>query len=252
MTGNEVIQAIKLALDKYSASASAVIGPAFLDEELCEFANQAMIETICTKFTGHNQLQQGFEQSVKRVADLERLILGCATTLTNADAGSNRMRTVSSYSDRYLFLVSMRLRLTKSDNNCVYLPVELTDRATAQRFEQTPTNYPYIPIPKAITSNNSGNNSNGNKPYRSFVVFLDPTLIDEIGHGKTYNKAELLTEHVWQPARMDVSKLEESAFEGLLPLPVIYEIINKAALLALDNIESQRTEVKASLNNTQE
>lgn len=249
MTGNEVIQAIKLALDKYSTSASAVIGPAFLDEELCAFANQAMIETICTKFTGHNQLQQGFEQSVKRVADLERLILGCATTLINTEVDRNRMRTASPYPDRYLFLVAMRLRLTKSDNSCVYLPVELTDRATAQRFEQTPTNYPYIPIPKAITSNNSGSD---NKPYRSFVVYLDPTLIDEIGTNKTYNKAELLTEHVWQPARMDVSKLNESAFEDLLPLPVMYEIINKAALLALDNIESQRTEVKASLNNTQE
>lgn len=249
MTGNEVIQAIKLALDKYSASASAVIGPAFLDEELCAFANQAMIETICTKFTGHNQLQQGFEQSVKRVADLERLISGCATTLTNVEVDRNRMRTESPYPDRYLFLVAMRLRLTKSDNSCVYLPVELTDRATAQRFEQTPTNYPYIPIPKAITANNSGNDG---KPYRCFVVYLDPTLINEIGTGKTYNKAELLTEHVWQPARMDVNKLNESAFEDLLPLPVMYEVINKAALLALDNIESQRTEVKASLNNTQE
>jgi hypothetical protein len=57
MTGNDVIQAIKLALDKYSASTSAVIGPAFLDEEICAFANQAMVEIICTKFTGNNQLQ---------------------------------------------------------------------------------------------------------------------------------------------------------------------------------------------------
>ena len=39
MTGNELIQQIKLALDKYSASSSAVIGPAFLDSEIMAFAN---------------------------------------------------------------------------------------------------------------------------------------------------------------------------------------------------------------------
>lgn len=250
MTGTEVIQAIKLALDKYSASASAVIGPAFLDEELCAFANQAMIETICTKFTGHNQLQQGFEQSVKRIADLEKLIFGARTELVKDHNGSNWFRTYTPYSDKYLFLVSMKLQLTRNNNHCEYLPVELTDRITAQRFMQTPTNYPYIPVPKAITSNNAAD-SNSDKPYGSFIVFLDPTLIDEITKG-AYTKVELVTEHVWQPARLTKATLNNDAFENLLPLPVMYEIINKAALLALDNIESQRTEVKASLNNTQE
>lgn len=245
MTGNEVIQAIKLALDKYSASASAVIGPAFLDEELCAFANQAMVETICTKFTGHNQLQQGFEQSVKRISDLEKLIVE-RTSILIRQAGTNRFNTTDSAqftADDLLFLVSVRIKLTTKDV-VTYLPAELIDRQTSSRFEQTPTNRPYIPIPKVITSVTS--QALDGSVYKGLTVFLDPDT------PVINSKIEIVTEHVKLPKRLHKDDLATTAFAGLLPEPVVYEIINKAALLALDNIESQRTEVKASLNNTQE
>lgn len=246
MTGNEVIQAIKLALDKYSASAPAVIGPAFLDEELCAFANQAMVETICTKFTGHNQLQQGFEQSVKRVSDLEKLIVERTSSLKR-QAGTNRFNTTDSAkftADDLLFLVSIRIKLT-APGVVKYLPAELIDRQTSSRFEQTPTNRPYIPIPKVITS--VASQALDGSVHKGLTVFLDPDI-----PVTNSQKIEIITEHVKLPKRLHKDDLTTTAFAGLLPEPVVYEIINKAALLALDNIESQRTEVKASLNNTQE
>ena len=43
-----------------------------------------------------------------------------------------------------------------------------------------------------------------------------------------------------------------SAFSGGFSDSVLYEIIDRAALLALDNIESQRVETKAALNKMQE
>lgn len=247
MTGNQVIQAIKLALDKYSASTSAVIGPAFLDEELCAFANQAMVETICTKFTGRNQLQQGFEQSVKRISDLEKLITERTSTLTR-QVGTNRLNTTSSANftaDDLLFLVSVRIKLT-TKNGVTYLPAELTDRQTSSKFEQTPTNRPYIPTPKVVTSV-AFTYALNDTVRKGLTVFLDPDILDTDSQ-----KIEIITEHIKLPRRLSEEDLTTTAFEGLLPEPVVYEIINKAALLALDNIESQRTEVKASLNNTQE
>lgn len=235
MTGNQVIQAIKLALDKYSASTSAVIGPAFLDEELCAFANQAMVETICTKFTGHNQLQQGFEQSVKRVADLEQLIVESTHNLVQNKA--NRYITEpGSFDDNVvrLFLVSATVSLQDKKNVEVFFPAELTDRQTAANFLMTPTNRPWIPTPKLITSQDE------------VIVYLDPDWVD------TYSNKKLVLEYVTQPKGLSEDKLGELAFEDVFSDAVLYEIINQAALLALDNIESQRVETKAALNKMQE
>lgn len=242
MTGRQVIQAIKLALDKYSASTSAVIGPAFLDEELCSFANQAMLEIICTKFTGNNQLQQGFEQSVKRVADLEKLIVEKVTQIAHVE-GTNRWITTDADFEDCMFLVSARIKMHTKNNEIVYTPAELADRQTTQRFELTPTNCPYIPIPKVISTTFW---DYYDVPIKGATVYVDPLWNDK------YAKFELVTEHVKQPSGLNADDLDVSAFSGGFSDSVLYEIIDRAALLALDNIESQRVETKAALNKMQE
>lgn len=252
MTGNEVIQAIKLALDKYSASTSAVIGPAFLDEELCAFANQAMVEIISTKFTGNNQLQQGFEQSVKRVSDLERLIVSKECDLNSHIANSYKTAVNALSDESFLFLVSATVSLLGSDNKRHYMPAELVDRATASKFIQTPINSPWIPVPKVTTYQVSA--SDTKTLHKGLLVYLDPdTFVDYV-----YTNPKLIVEYVIQPSGLTVGNknnegnLGQQAFQGLFPDTVLYEIINRAALLALDNIESQRVESKAALNKVQE
>lgn len=245
MTGKQVIQAIKLALDKYSASTSAVIGPAFLDEELCAFANQAMVEIICTKFTGHNQLQQGFEQSVKRVADLERLITQSTYTLVHQEGNSYITEPTAFLSnEKYLFLVSAVVTLQDKNNNTQQFPAELIDRQTASKFLETPFNKPWIPTPKLITFQTIDPVTLVNK--KGVKVYVDPVEI------KSYTDPKIVLEYVMQPSDITEDRFELQAFDNVFSDGVLYEIINRAALLALDNVESQRIQTKVELNNIQE
>lgn len=245
MTGNQVIQAIKLALDKYSASTSAVIGPAFLDEELCAFANQAMVETICTKFTGNNQLQQGFEQSVKRVADLERLIVESTHPLV-AHAGNSYVTESASFDDdtKWLFLVSATISLQDKNGNTKFFPAELIDRHTASKFLETPTNKPWIPVPKITTYQVVDPVTLVNK--KGVKVYLDSITI------ANYTNPKVILEYVIQPLDITEDRFILPAFGGVFSDPILYEIINRAALLALDNIESPRVQTKSELNRIQE
>lgn len=243
MTGDDVIQAIKLVLDKYSTSTSAVIGPAFLDEELCTFANQAMVEIICTKFTGNNQLQQGFEQSVKRVSDLEKLVQLSEHTIT-VDEQNRYVTEANAISDRCLFLVSSAVKVTYDGLTYDVYPAEYVDRKTAEKFLKTPINYPWVPVPK-VTSFQVKNTDD--VLTKGLAVYIDPDLQQKSPKG-----FKLQTEWIVQPDNLTEDTLYDPAFGGVFSDAVLYEIINRAALLMLDNIESQRTQIKAELNKFQE
>ena len=95
---------------------------------------------------------------------------------------------------------------------------------------------------------------------RGFAVCVDPVLLDEnsITSNKDANDAvgrhiyEFNVTYVFQPQSITESNRDTSVFGGAFKDTVLYEIINKAALLMLDNIESERLQSKAALNKTQE
>lgn len=238
MTTYAVIQAIKLALDKYSTSTSAVIGPAFLDEEICEFANQAMVEIICNKFTGNNQLKQSFEQSVKRISDFSKLIKTYNCTNGKVTIADSSTTNTSSFSvdteDKLLFPVT----ITVVNDDGEYI-ADIIDRQTAKKYKWTATNKPWVPTPKVVIG--IGDES----AVGDVLVYYDPDMNAPI---------YILAEYVVQPTGLSKSNINDNtvAFDGVFSDAVLYEIINRAALLMLDNIESQRTQIKAELNNIQE
>lgn len=243
MTGSQIIQAIKLALDKYSTSTSAVIGPAFLDEELCAFANQAMLEIICTKFTGNNQLKQGFEQSVKRVSDLEKLVTPAEYTL-ELDQLNRYVTKAGAIKDDCLFLVGAAVKVIHANVSYSVYPAEYVDRKTAEKFLKTPINYPWIPVPKVTSFQVKAEDGH---LTRGLAVYVDPDLT------ALYDPSfKLNVEWVVQPNTVTVDNLDDPAFDGVFSDAVLYEIVNRAALLILDNIESQRIQNKAELNKFQE
>lgn len=229
MTTYAVIQAIKLALDKYSASTSAVIGPAFLDEEICEFANQAMVEIICNKFTGNNQLKQSFEQSVKRIADFSKLIKTYNCPTPTAQTTNTTSFSVTT-TDKLLFPVTVTVTI----DDGVHI-ADIIDRQTAKKYKQTATNKPWVPTPKVVIGIDNGD----------ILVYRDPDMNAPTG---------ISIEYVVQPTGLSEDDIDDDtvAFDGVFSDAVLYEIINRAALLMLDNIESQRTQIKAELNNIQE
>lgn len=127
-----------------------------------------------------------------------------------------------------MFLVQILFRNTSNGDQW---PAEIISHEISNKFLMTDINCPWIPTPKVLVRNNA-------------LTFLcDPDL----KAGVTY---DCKLHYVKTPSKLTAD--EQSAFGGDLPLSVIYEIINKAALFAIENVESQRVESKASLNNTQE
>lgn len=92
MTINELHIAFKVAMDKNATGVAFGGCPAFLPAEIDLFLNQAYIEVINNKFTGTNTLKTPFEGSVKRIADLEKLISTDSAVAITLDNGTNVLR----------------------------------------------------------------------------------------------------------------------------------------------------------------
>ena len=75
MTRGQLHIAFKIEMDKNAANIAFGSYPSFLPEEIDYWLNQGMYQEVSNKFTGLNTLKQPFEKSVKRIHDLENLIV---------------------------------------------------------------------------------------------------------------------------------------------------------------------------------
>jgi hypothetical protein len=105
----------------------------------------------------------------------------------------------------------------------------LIDHEVANRFLETYNNKPWIDIPVATVENNTLyiyiDTDTMKSPYTVDITYIKyPTKVENLGTG------------------------------GMTEIPeyMQYEIVNKAALLALEDIESKRTQTKQSLNTISE
>lgn len=107
--------------------------------------------------------------------------------------------------------------------------VTMIDHEVADRFLLTHNNCPWIPTPVAVIADNT------------LTVYVDPNIT-----GKTFT---IDITYVKYPEKMNIN-----ADSDITEVPdrVLYEVINRAVLIALENIESKRTETKINLNNLQE
>ena len=141
--------------------------------------------------------------------------------------------------DFWLYVDSaIRIRKGEQEQN---QRLELVAHEESKRFAYTSTNRPWIPEPKCIVKDNS------------ICVFYDTDLVDEI--------EMLALTYVFMPTlfitQWSDSETEEDtrvSTEILYPQlePIVDEIINRAVLIALENIESPRSQTKAELNSIQE
>lgn len=259
MTTKDLHIAFRVLLDKNSESIAYGGCPAFLDEEVDIFLNQAYLQVVAQKFTGNNTIQQGFEASVKRTADLERLVktdhlvpvvrsfanvleLEHAFTKeqvpTNGEQGEN---DANKYSKR-LYFVSARLLwgFTKDTGPNVRerigintAPVGLVNHNVAQKFLMSHNNHPYIPTPIATMEDDK------------LLIYVDPYKMLT-----TENQYYLDLTYVKYPATIDHNKPTDTLDN--LPDSVMDEVVNRAVLIALDNIEAPRTQQKSQINALQE
>lgn len=226
MTVSEIHKAFKVMMDK-NAEAVAFGGcPAFLPEEIDLFLNQAFIEVISNKFTGQNVLQVPFEGSVKRVADLEGLVKTDTAISLSLDQNRNVL-TLSDFSNsnKRMFYVNSVLHFDNTSSTCI-----LVSHDDSRKFLKTYNNDPWIDTPVSVLEDNK------------LKVMID-------SHSMTAPYTIDIT-YVSFPPVIDSSNPDTEI--NIVPDRILYEVINRATVIALENIESKRTETKVQINNLSE
>lgn len=223
MTRTELHIAFKTAMDKNAPSVAFGGSPAFLPEEIDYWLNQGLYQEINTKFTGNNAIKTSFEGNTKRIHDLERLVRTDKNVDIIVESNVNRLYVANLHNDERMFFVDAVLNIGYEKANVV-----LVDHITAQRFRRTHTNNPWVEKPVGVIEDNT--------LYVYYdEVSMEPGTID-ITYIKTPTKIEDLP-----PAGMDE-----------IPEYMQYEMVNRAVELALEDIESRRTQTKTQLNQLDE
>lgn len=228
---SDIYKAFKVSLDK-NAEAVAFGGcPAFLPEEMDLFINQAYVDVICNKFTGNNTLKVGFEGAVKRISDLQKLVVtDKAQALVYPDSSSNVLVLPNFFKDgevnKRMFYVDCNLYFSGKSAKCV-----LIDHNKAGRFLKTYNNNPWIDTPVSVLEDNT------------LKIFIDPMSMISNSYTAdiTYVKyPQIIT---YKNPNAEVTEV---------PDYILYDVIDRAVILALENIESKRTESKLQINKLNE
>ena len=235
ITREDLHIAFKVVMDKNSQSVAFGGAPAFLDEEIDYWLNQALFQLVSTKFTGHNTLEQPFEGSVKRIQDLEKLVKTDKGISATLDEGTNRLVISNLLNNSItgtgrMFFVNAVIHWTQPYNEDIIkrIPaatVQMIDHKIANKFLETYNNKPWIDTPVATIEDNS------------LQIYVDTSL--------TKSPYTVDITYVKYP-----TKVENLGSEGLTEIPeyMRYELVNIAVQLALENIESRRVQTKSQLN----
>lgn len=224
MTRDQLHIAFKIEMDKNAANIAFGSYPAFLPEEIDYWLNQGMYQEVSNKFTGLNTLKQPFEKSVKRIHDLERLVVTKHNIAMQSDDKLNRCVAEQIFKDK-MFFVDAYLRFGAKQSD-----VLLIEHTNVNKFKKAYNNLPYIPTPVAVIENND------------LIIYYDPITMNANSYlvDLTYIK--------------NPTKVEDLGEEGMVEFPeyMQHEIVNRAVQLALENIESRRVETKSQLNQIDE
>ena len=229
MKSVEIHRIFDTVIDKNSQAVAYGGCPAFLPEEKDMFLNQAMLEVISNKITGNNTSRIAFEGSPKRISDLQGLIAtdeGMPIT-KNDSYVKNKFVSGNILDDTRWILIAAELIFDTNSTNCILL-----DHASANVFKQTYDNLGcWVPFPVITTELNK------------LIVYIDPKIIS--------SSSKLLNiTYIKYPKKIDNS--DTSTDYNEVPDNVMYEVIDRAVVLALENIESRRTESKLQINNLSE
>lgn len=239
MTIQDLHMAVKIELDKNVISSY----PDFTDEQIDYFINRAYLMLINQKFTGHNELQTGFEGNKKRIADLNNLII--SSDLTDNTVIGNEFRFEPTASNMlYPVNQTITFNLSVSGGQEKRTVIDV-NHEIINRFILTETNNPWIPEPAMAWEQGIAR------------VFVDP--IDLVRYTEN---AELHVRYIKRPTR-----LQSYIYVGGNRVPnlsgddtqipevsehVHFEIVSLTVDLMLDNIESQRIQTHPQLTQIKE
>lgn len=222
----------KVILDKNAQGVAFGGTPAFLPQEIDIFLNNSQNEIINTKVSGNNVLRQGFEQSARRISELDKLIVTDKNQIvTNTAYNEFSLDDVHKSNSRSTIL-SIMLKYKEDMTNCL-----LVDHNTAGLYKQTYDNTPWVEKPVAVLENNK------------LLVYVDPIMMQDDKYAPINDKYYVDITYLKRPKQFNYKEPDE---ELDLSDEVMQEVINRAVVLALENIESQRTSSKLQLNQLSE
>lgn len=222
----------KVLMDKNAQGVAYGGAPAFLPEEEDIFLNQAQDEIVSNKISGNNALQTGFEGNMTRMSELDVLVM------TDKDLPISRVRenefTLTNLHDsgRRMLIQDILLHYGDHDTLCT-----LATHDQVQMYRRTYNNIPWVETPMFTLEDDS------------LLVFVDPILMTQEGYTPTNNSYTIDLTYIKRPKQFDYTQPDD---ELDLPEDVMHEIINRAVIIALENIESQRTSGKAQLTQLSE
>ena len=222
----------KVILDKNAQGVAFGGAPAFLPQEIDLFLNQGQDEIIRNKISGNNVLKVGFEGSQQRISELDALVRTDKNVTANRSEFNEFVLDNVHKDGERLTIWSVMLKYGNYPTNCL-----LVDHNTAGLFKQTYNNTPWVEYPVSAIEDNQ------------LLIYVDPILMEDELYRPTDNKYAVDITYIKKPTPFDYTKPDE---ELDLPNDVMTEVINRAVVLALENIESQRTAGKLQLNQLSE
>lgn len=225
MNREQLHKIFKIGIDKNSQSSAFGGCPAFLPEEIDHWLNQGLYQEISNKFTGNNYLKTPFEQSVKRIHDLEKLVKTDLGVRANTTPQSNNCYIVNLFNGQRMFFVDAILNFNNKKAE-----VKLIDHTSAKRFKKTYNNNPWIEDPVAVIEDNT-----------LYIYY------DDISMSATDFTVDIT--YIKFP-----TKIEDLPADGMNELPeyMQFEVVNRSVELALEDIESRRSQTKLQLNQLDE
>lgn len=225
MTVPEAHIAFKIETDKNAVNIGMSGCPSFLPEEIDYWLYTAYLIKIATKFTGNNNLQALFEGNIKRVADLEGLVKTDRSITLLSEPISNRL-TMNDFKssvtygdeaqDKRMYFIEGVLHF---GNNKI-ANVKPISHEQARRFLETYSNKPWIEEPVAILEDNK------------LIVFIDRDLM--------VGPYTIDITYLAYPRKINNQDITSTLDE--IPEYMQYEVVKLAADMAIENIESPRTQ----------
>lgn len=223
---------LKVVLDKEASGVAFGGAPAFTPDELDLYLNQAYRELVIEKFRGINQLKDGFESSMIRLNDFKGLFEfkswdGYKVPNTNT---IELVDALEDYGDVHDIMLLVDLTL-KNDTDI--WKCNLVSHQVAQKFSQTKNNLPFIQSPVATVDG------------LSIMIYVDPIRVYSL---TTPFSATIIG--IKYPTKIDNTQPTTNIDE--VPDYFMDQVIDKAAVLLLENVEQPRVQTKSQLNQVAE
>ena len=227
----------KVFLDKNAEGVAFGGCPAFLPEEIDIFLNQAQLEKLSNKITGNNALRVDLEGSISNMSEINRLIVTDDNLQAfHTEYNEYAIDDIHGEDDHRMTILSATLKYGQFNANC-----GITTHQVARLFKQTVNNVPWVENPVAVLEDNK------------FLVYVDPIMMQDPMYAprtdgnNEYYRVDVT--YIKKPTPFNYLKPDE---ELDFPEDVMYEIIDRAVVIALENIESQRQSSKLQLNQVSE